>query len=116
MGTVGLWPHTHIRENLYDAMLTIESVGGAWKITGLYLPEDDPNVRQPDIRVAREVLEWEPTITLEEGLRKTVGEFRTRLSQEAGGGEAAPAPVKDALFPQVGVGEDQQYQKSQHVP
>ena len=28
IGTVGLWAHTHIRENLYDTMLTIESVEG----------------------------------------------------------------------------------------
>ena len=40
IGTVCHWAHTHIRENLYDAMLTVESVGGAWKITGLYLLEE----------------------------------------------------------------------------
>jgi hypothetical protein len=40
IGTVGHWAHTHIREKLYDAMLTIESVDGVWKITGLDLPEE----------------------------------------------------------------------------
>jgi dTDP-glucose 4,6-dehydratase len=36
------------------------------------LPEDDPKVRQPDISRAREVLEWEPKVALEEGLRRTL--------------------------------------------
>jgi dTDP-glucose 4,6-dehydratase len=36
------------------------------------LPEDDPQVRQPDITRARETLGWEPEIGLEEGLRLTV--------------------------------------------
>jgi dTDP-glucose 4,6-dehydratase len=36
------------------------------------LPEDDPKVRQPDITRAREVLDWEPKVALEEGLRRTL--------------------------------------------
>jgi dTDP-glucose 4,6-dehydratase len=36
------------------------------------LPQDDPAVRRPDITLAREVLGWEPTIELEEGLRLTL--------------------------------------------
>jgi dTDP-glucose 4,6-dehydratase len=36
------------------------------------LPEDDPKVRQPDITRAREILGWEPTVSLEEGLRRTL--------------------------------------------
>jgi dTDP-glucose 4,6-dehydratase len=36
------------------------------------LPVDDPQVRQPDITRARQVLEWEPEIEIEEGLRRTV--------------------------------------------
>src|SRR5689334_12014684 len=36
------------------------------------LPTDDPKVRQPDITRAREILGWEPTISLEEGLRRTL--------------------------------------------
>jgi dTDP-glucose 4,6-dehydratase len=34
------------------------------------LPVDDPQVRQPDITRARQLLGWEPTVTLEEGLRR----------------------------------------------
>ena len=37
------------------------------------LPVDDPKVRRPDIARAREVLDWEPTIELEEGLVRTLG-------------------------------------------
>jgi dTDP-glucose 4,6-dehydratase len=36
------------------------------------LPEDDPKVRQPDIARAREILDWEPKVALEEGLRRTL--------------------------------------------
>jgi dTDP-glucose 4,6-dehydratase len=36
------------------------------------LPTDDPQVRQPDITLARQILGWEPTIDLREGLRRTI--------------------------------------------
>jgi dTDP-glucose 4,6-dehydratase len=36
------------------------------------LPEDDPTVRRPDITLARELLGWEPTVELEDGLRRTL--------------------------------------------
>ena len=41
------------------------------------LPEDDPRRRQPDIRLAREKLDWEPTTLLENGLQKTIEWFRS---------------------------------------
>jgi UDP-glucuronate decarboxylase len=43
------------------------------------LPEDDPRKRLPDISLARERLGWEPVISLEEGLKKTIGYFEERL-------------------------------------
>jgi dTDP-glucose 4,6-dehydratase len=43
------------------------------------LPEDDPKRRQPDITRAREVLGWEPKVSLEIGLRETVAYFRGRI-------------------------------------
>jgi dTDP-glucose 4,6-dehydratase len=43
--------------------------------------KDDPMVRQPDIGRARQVLGWEPTVSLEEGLIKTVDWFRRRLGE-----------------------------------
>jgi dTDP-glucose 4,6-dehydratase len=44
------------------------------KIVYESLPVDDPQVRQPDITRAREILGWEPKIALEEGLRRTIAE------------------------------------------
>lgn len=40
-------------------------------------PEDDPQVRQPDITLARDTLGWEPKITVSDGLRRTIDWFRT---------------------------------------
>ena len=45
------------------------------------LPEDDPQVRQPDITAAKEALNWEPGITLEEGLRRSLPYFQQRLGK-----------------------------------
>ena len=47
------------------------------------LPVDDPKTRQPDIGRARSLLGWEPTIGLEEGLRKTYGYFVEVLKNES---------------------------------
>jgi dTDP-glucose 4,6-dehydratase len=43
------------------------------------LPQDDPQVRQPDISKARELLGWEPKVSLDEGLARTIGYFKERL-------------------------------------
>ncbi len=48
------------------------------------LPQDDPRQRQPDIAKARQILDWEPRVGLEDGLRATVEYFKGRI-------EAAPA-------------------------
>jgi hypothetical protein len=40
MGSVGHWGHIHIRQNQYEANITVEPVDGAWKITGLELLEE----------------------------------------------------------------------------
>jgi dTDP-glucose 4,6-dehydratase len=44
-----------------------------------YRIPDDPQVRQPDISKARQVLNWEPKVDLEEGLQETIGWFRKRV-------------------------------------
>ncbi|AFZ25351.1 nucleoside-diphosphate-sugar epimerase [Cylindrospermum stagnale PCC 7417] len=46
------------------------------------LPSDDPRRRQPDITKAKTLLNWEPTIPLQEGLKLTVEDFRERIQNE----------------------------------
>ncbi len=41
--------------------------------------KDDPMTRQPDISMARQVMDWEPIVPLEKGLRNTIADFKTRL-------------------------------------
>ena len=43
------------------------------------LPVDDPKQRRPDISKARRVLGWEPFVPLDQGLEKTIDDFRRRL-------------------------------------
>lgn len=43
------------------------------------LPVDDPKVRQPDITLAKKVLGWTPKITREEGLKRTLDYFKTKV-------------------------------------
>jgi len=61
------------------ANLVNEITGNSSGIAYQPLPEDDPKVRQPDISKARAVLDWEPEVPLEEGLRDTISWFEGRL-------------------------------------
>jgi dTDP-glucose 4,6-dehydratase len=45
--------------------------------------KDDPNTRRPDISRAQQLLEWEPKVALEDGLRATIEYFRVRLREDA---------------------------------
>jgi dTDP-glucose 4,6-dehydratase len=54
------------------AKVVIEVTGSRSEIVFEALPTDDPQVRQPDITLAREILGWEPEIDLREGLRRTI--------------------------------------------
>jgi dTDP-glucose 4,6-dehydratase len=58
-----------------------EVVGSSAGVVFKPLPEDDPRVRQPDITRAREVLDWEPKVALEEGLPTTISWFGRRLAR-----------------------------------
>jgi dTDP-glucose 4,6-dehydratase len=53
-------------------------VGANVSIVHQPLPEDDPKVRRPDVTKARKALGWEPKVSIEEGLRKTVEWFRRK--------------------------------------
>jgi dTDP-glucose 4,6-dehydratase len=56
------------------AETVIEVTGSASEIVYEALPTDDPQVRQPDIRLAQQVLDWQPEISLRDGLRRTIDE------------------------------------------
>ena len=49
------------------------------KIEFKELPEDDPKVRQPDISKAKRILNWEPVVSREKGLKETIKDFANRL-------------------------------------
>ena len=61
------------------ADLVLKLTGSDSKIEYRPLPTDDPAVRCPDISKAKEELDWEPKISLEEGLKRTIEYFRTLL-------------------------------------
>jgi dTDP-glucose 4,6-dehydratase len=58
------------------AEVVIRVTGSASEIVFEALPTDDPQVRQPDIGRAREILGWQPEIELEDGLRRTIDSLR----------------------------------------
>jgi dTDP-glucose 4,6-dehydratase len=62
------------------AELVIELTGSRSSLVYRPLPTDDPHVRQPDISLARELLGWEPTISLRDGLRRTIDAYRAESS------------------------------------
>ena len=61
------------------AKMIIKLTGAKSKIVYHPLPTDDPKVRQPDITRARTLLKWEPKVSLEDGLVKTLDYFRTKI-------------------------------------
>jgi dTDP-glucose 4,6-dehydratase len=61
------------------AKTIVRLTASASRIVHRPLPVDDPKVRQPDIRLARELLRWEPTVDVEGGLRTTIDYFRGKI-------------------------------------
>ena len=61
------------------ALKLIEMTGSKSKIIYQPLPSDDPMMRKPDISIAKKVLDWEPTIQLQDGLTKTIQYFESIL-------------------------------------
>lgn len=57
------------------------------------LPDDDPRRRKPDITRAQQWLGWQPTISLQEGLQRTVADFRSRVQ---GSHPTRPVPEKSS--------------------
>jgi dTDP-glucose 4,6-dehydratase len=61
------------------AQIALEVTGNKSEIVHVPLPVDDPMQRRPDITLARDILGWEPTIKLREGLQRTADYFRQIL-------------------------------------
>jgi UDP-glucuronate decarboxylase len=57
----------------------IQKIGGKSKIVFRPLPSDDPKMRRPDITLAKEKLNWEPKVKLDEGLDHIIAYFREKL-------------------------------------
>ncbi len=57
----------------------IEMTNSKSKIVYKSLPPDDPTQRQPDITLAKKILNWQPTVSLDKGLKKTIEYFKKIL-------------------------------------
>jgi UDP-glucuronate decarboxylase len=60
------------------AKKVVEKIGSTATLDYLDLPADDPKQRKPDVGRARELLGWEPRVTLDDGLDRTIAYFRER--------------------------------------
>ncbi len=70
-------PNEYTVRQLADEVLRL--TGSSSTIEQHPLPTDDPKVRRPDISKARERLQWEPEVSLEEGLLRTIEYFKEQL-------------------------------------
>ena len=77
------------------AQKVIELTHSKSKLVYLPLPQDDPIQRQPDINLAKEKLNWQPTVNLEDGLIKTIKYFDNLLKEQW-----------KELFSQAGLAQD----------
>ena len=73
LGNPEEWTVRRMAETIRDL------VGSAAPIVEHPLPEDDPKVRQPEICLAQSVLGWSPRTAIDDGLRRTIEDFRARL-------------------------------------
>lgn len=73
-----------VQSNFYFtefAQIIKDLVGGTSKIVALAAVEDDPHRRKPDISRAKKYLNWEPKISLVEGIKKTIAYFTKELQR-----------------------------------
>jgi UDP-glucuronate decarboxylase len=62
------------------AELIMKLTSSKSKLTFQPLPEDDPQQRKPDITLAKNILGWEPKVSLEDGLKETIHYFKNTLN------------------------------------
>ena len=70
-------PHELTIRQLAEKVIAL--TGSRSRIVSRPLPVDDPKIRQPDITRARKLLGWEPRVTLDEGLPRTLEYFKKKL-------------------------------------
>ena len=61
------------------ASTILNKIGGKSEIIYKELPEDDPKIRQPDITIAKRILNWTPKTSFDIGLEETIQDFKIRL-------------------------------------
>ena len=64
------------------ATLINAEVGSSSNIVHKAAVEDDPKRRRPDISLAKKVIDWQPRVSLKQGLEKTIDYFRKELSRK----------------------------------
>jgi UDP-glucuronate decarboxylase len=74
-------PHEFTMLELATKVLNL--TGSRSKLIHLPLPQDDPQQRQPDITLAKTLLDWEPKIQLEDGLAVTISYFKNLAEAKA---------------------------------
>ena len=72
-------PHESSIRELAEQIIAL--TGAASRIVFKALPQDDPRQRQPDIALAKDLLDWEPRVSLEQGLQLTIAYFDRYLSE-----------------------------------
>ena len=78
------------------AQLIIDLTQSKSQIIFKDLPSDDPKQRRPDISLAENLLNWRPSVPLEQGLEKTIAYFDSVIS---GTGDSYPSRAMDAMQP-----------------
>ena len=68
-------PHEIIIKDLAEKVICLTNSKSRIKFCSL--PEDDPTKRRPDISLAKKILNWEPRVSLNDGLMKTINYFKT---------------------------------------
>ncbi|MGK7344783.1 MAG: UDP-glucuronic acid decarboxylase family protein [Candidatus Nitrospinota bacterium M3_3B_026] len=79
------------------AKIIIEKTGSGSRVVFKPLPQDDPARRRPDISRARELLRWEPKVSLKDGLLKTIEYYTAELGPGEGKNSTDDAETKKAL-------------------